>query len=100
MSLGIIQGVILIVILSLIALLFKPKKREEETDMATEDDWGVDDIQKVEWESGKDSNRYTLTGNYFDDRQEMIERDAWIGEEAYAKVRDSILNDGKVIYID
>jgi len=98
MSLWIIQGGIVVALLLLLVLLFKPKR--EETDMLTDDDWGVDDIQKVEWESEKDSNRYTLTGNYFDDRQEMIERDCWIGDNDYIKVRDSILNDGKVIYID
>jgi len=98
MSLGIIQGGIILALLVLLVLLFKPKR--EGTDMATNEDWGVDDIPKVEVGSEENPNRYTLTGNYFDDRQELIERDAWIGEEAYSKVRDSILNEGKVIYID
>jgi len=97
MSLWIIQGGIVVALLLLLVLLFKPKR--EETDM-TIDDWDTFDIQKVELGSEENPNRYTLTGNYFDDRQEMIERDCWIGDNDYIKVRDSILNDGKVIYID
>ena len=98
MSLGIIQGGIVVALLILLVLLFKPKNKD--VNVTSNDDWGVDDIQKIEIGDEKSPNRYTLTGNYFDDRQELVERGAWIGDDDYLKVRDSILNEGKVIYID